>query len=88
MKLLIPSVLAALTIGLLPGEAEAHNRHRHDRHIYHGPPHVGLVCHRGDCSLRFGTYFHSPRRHRHNHNIRVSRDCVYKPHKDKLVCRY
>ena len=88
MKYLIPSAFLALTL-LLPGEAVAHNRHRHrHNHHYHGGTHLQFACYHGDCRFGFGSHYHRHRYEHRPHRVRISRDCVYKPHKDKVVCKY
>jgi len=66
-----------LLLLLLPfmfaGEAQAHQRHA--RGIHHGPGHVIYTPWVTFQSL-------PPRR------IRISEHCVYKPWKDKTVCRF
>ena len=66
-------LLIALSVFMAGGAAEAHNRDRH-RPSYPGPGHVIYTP--------WGVVSSVP------HRIRISEHCVYKPLKQKTVCRY
>ena len=72
LKFLIP----ALLLGAAP--ASAHGRHHQP---YYGPaymPGPSVMC------THYGCHFVYPRRQA----IRIDEHCVYKPWKDKTVCKY
>jgi len=66
-------LLPLLGLLLFAAPAEAHNRDRHHPR-YHGPGHVIYTP--------WGVVSSVP------HRIRISEHCVYKPWKQKTVCRY
>ena len=73
-------MIPALLLGAAPAAMAGH------RHHYHGPayyqpygPH--LACNPWGCHFTYATR-PAPRK------IRVSEHCVYKPWKDRTVCKY
>lgn len=83
MKYLIPALLAVGSL-LVPGEALAHRRH------HHGPvpirSQLRLVCGNNGCV--FGTGYRPVRHGHHSRRVRIDENCVYKPYKNKFVCKY
>ena len=86
MKFLVPSLLLSAAL-IFPGEALAHKKVHHHHHHHFDPhypaPAFGLHCYNGDCTFRAFGY-----RPRVRRRVRISEDCVYKPYKDKVVCKY
>ena len=68
--------MIALSVLMTGSAAEAHNRdhHRHYPRFRHGPGHVIYTP--------WGVVSSVPNR------IRITEHCVYKPWKNKTVCRY
>jgi len=67
-------LLIALSVLMTGGAAEAHNRDRHHHPRWHHGPHILYTP--------WGVVSTVPNR------IRISEHCVYKPWKNKTVCRY
>ena len=67
-------LMIALSVLMTGSAAEAHNRDRHRPQYYHGPGHVLYTP--------WGVVSTVPNR------IRITKHCVYKPWKNKTVCRY
>ena len=67
-------LMIALSVLMTGNAAEAHNRDRHRPRIHYGPGHVIYTP--------WGSVSTVPNR------IRITKHCVYKPWKNKTVCRF
>ncbi len=79
-KLLLAGLLFGLTAGAFAPAAEAHRGHRHRHPRSHR--------HRDHTFVLSPWGFYWDYSHDFPRNVRLNEHCVYKPHKDKTICRY
>ena len=79
-KLLLAGLMFGLIAGAFAPAAEAHRRHGHRHGRRHRHNNQTIVV--SPWGFFWDYDHHSPR------NIRLDEHCVYKPLKDKTVCRY